>query len=159
MLNVFDRVDTRLFKAFLSAAETKSFTQAAVAAGMTQSGVSQHIAKLEEQVGVPLFERVNKRVLLTTEGEEFKRFIETYADTLDSFVDRVGTQKSTPKGPVRYAMPASCLKTPHFSILLEKSLRYRAASYLETLLREDITVCAAALSKPSSRIRLRNAVR
>ncbi|OYZ11959.1 MAG: hypothetical protein B7Y39_19090 [Bdellovibrio sp. 28-41-41] len=49
---VFDRIDTRLFKAFLAAAIAENFTQAAEKAGMTQSGISQHIAKLEEQVGV-----------------------------------------------------------------------------------------------------------
>jgi LysR family transcriptional regulator, transcriptional activator of the cysJI operon len=117
---IFDRVDTRLFKAFLAAAQTENFTHAASAAGMTQSGVSQHIARLENQIGVPLFERINKRVLLTSEGIELKNFIETYSDTLDSFVDRVVQKSAEPLGPVTYAMPASCLKTPHFPLLLEE---------------------------------------
>ena len=47
----FTLLDTRLFKAFMAAAETRSFTHAATRAHMTQSGVSQHIAKLEEQIG------------------------------------------------------------------------------------------------------------
>ena len=121
---IFDRIDTRLFKAFLAASETKNFTTAAGKAGMTQSGVSQHIARLEEQVGVPLFERVNKKVLLTAEGSELKSFIETYSDTLDSFVDRVAQRKSRILGAVSYAMPSSCLKTPHFSMLLEERAQF-----------------------------------
>lgn len=120
----FDRIDTKLFKAFLAAANESNFTVAAERAGMTQSGVSQHIGRLEEQLGIKLFERVNKKVLLTPEGGKLKAFIETYSDTLDEFVDRVSKMKTEPQGPVRYAMPASCLKTPHFPILLKKRARF-----------------------------------
>lgn len=120
----FDRIDTRLFRAFLAAAIEENFTQAALRAGMTQSGVSQHIAKLEAQVGVPLFERVNRRVLLTEVGSELKGFIEVYSDTLDAFVDRVNLKRAELQGPVRYAMPASCLKTPHFSELLRERSKF-----------------------------------
>lgn len=117
---VFGQVDTALFRAFAAAAEAGSFTLGARRAAMTQSGMSQQIARLESQIGLPLFERINKRVLLTPAGRELQAFIGAYAESLDVFIDGLRRESSTPRGPVRYAMPASCLKTPHFPLLLEK---------------------------------------
>lgn len=104
---------------------------------MTQSGMSQHIAKLEEQVGVPLFERINKKVILTEAGSDLRNFIETYSDTLDSFIDRVTQKNSEPQGSVGYAMPASCLKTPHFPILLEETTKYPKVDINVTIAAND----------------------
>ncbi len=116
---LFDQIDARLFKAFLHAASEKSFTIGAIKAGMTQSGMSQQIARLEEQLGINVFERVNKKILLTDAGEQLRKFIENYNDTLDNLMEEVTQSKQTLRGSVRYAMPGSCLKTPHFPKLLE----------------------------------------
>src|SRR5688572_25662502 len=98
----FSQIDPRLFRAFDSAAQLGSFTLGAQKAGMTQSGMSQHIARLEEQLGVPLFERVNKKVLLTTAGQELRNFLNFYSDSVDSFVERLRKNVTAPKGIVKY---------------------------------------------------------
>lgn len=61
-------LDFLSLQCFMSAAETGSFTQAAIKISRTQSAVSQQISKLEETLGVPLFIR-NKRLTLTHNGE------------------------------------------------------------------------------------------
>lgn len=86
---------------------------------------------------MPLFERINKKVLLTEAGSDLKTFIETYSDTLDSFIDRVTQKKSEPQGPVSYAMPASCLKTPHFPILLEERSKFPKVDINVTIATND----------------------
>jgi DNA-binding transcriptional LysR family regulator len=48
-----------------------SFVRAGQALGLTQSGVSRAIAKLEERVGVRLFQRNSRAVALTEEGRRF----------------------------------------------------------------------------------------
>lgn len=120
----FDRqlqlIDTRLFKAFIAAAEAQNFTSAAQAAYMTQSGISQHIAKLESQIGVPLFKRIGKRVTLTESGRLLKRFIRDHANFTESFLDSLRTEHEAIAGACSYAMPASCLLSPHFPMMLEK---------------------------------------
>ena len=63
--------------------------------------------------------------------------METYSDTLDSFIDRVAQKNSEPQGPVAYAMPSSCLKTPHFSILLEKRLGFPKVDIKVTIAAND----------------------
>jgi DNA-binding transcriptional LysR family regulator len=53
---------------FLTLVEVGHFTQTAEKLYMTQPGVSQQIKKLEEQVGVPLLNRIGKRFELSREG-------------------------------------------------------------------------------------------
>ncbi len=49
--------------------ETRNFTQAARRLNMTQPGVSQHLRKLEDQLGHPLIAQQGKRLSLTPAGE------------------------------------------------------------------------------------------
>ena len=56
---------------FEEAARRRSFTRAAETLGMAQPSVSRFIAKLEDQLGVALFDRHHNKVTLTPEGEAF----------------------------------------------------------------------------------------
>ena len=60
-----------LLRYFLAVVETGSFTKAAAACLITQPTLSAGIKRLEEQLGVGLFVRNNKRVFLTTAGSRF----------------------------------------------------------------------------------------
>jgi DNA-binding transcriptional LysR family regulator len=51
--------------------ETGNFVRAAAALGLTQSGVSRAVARLETRVGVRLFDRTPRAVSLTDEGRRF----------------------------------------------------------------------------------------
>ncbi|WP_027858035.1 LysR family transcriptional regulator [Marinobacterium jannaschii] len=55
-------------RTFMRLVETNHFTQAAIQLNMTQPGVSQHIKKLEQQLGYPLLNRHGKRFELTEAG-------------------------------------------------------------------------------------------
>ncbi|MCW5981502.1 MAG: LysR family transcriptional regulator [Bryobacteraceae bacterium] len=55
---------------FVAVAETRHFGRAARACHVTQPTLSGQIRKLEEDLGVALFERTNKRVALTPAGEQ-----------------------------------------------------------------------------------------
>lgn len=65
------QIDTLLLKSFIAIAETGSFSQAADIVGRTQSAVSLQIKKLEEGLNCSLFERGNRQVALTEQGEIF----------------------------------------------------------------------------------------
>ncbi|WP_249977975.1 LysR family transcriptional regulator [Vreelandella olivaria] len=56
-------------KAFEAAARLGSFKEAAEEMAITPAGVSHHISNLEQRVGVPLFARANRKVILTAEGK------------------------------------------------------------------------------------------
>jgi DNA-binding transcriptional LysR family regulator len=56
-------------RSFVEVAERGTIAAAAAAQGYTPPAVSQHLAKLEADLGAPLFDRVGGRVVLTTAGE------------------------------------------------------------------------------------------
>ncbi|MEN2414298.1 LysR substrate-binding domain-containing protein [Flavobacterium mesophilum] len=56
---------------FIKTAEVLHFTKAAELCFVTQSGLSQQIKKLEEELGLPLFIRIGKKVQLTEAGSVF----------------------------------------------------------------------------------------
>lgn len=56
---------------FIQAAERLNFTEAAAALYISQSTLSQQIRQLEEELHIPLFNRVGKRVYLTDAGNMF----------------------------------------------------------------------------------------
>ncbi|MCY0938159.1 LysR substrate-binding domain-containing protein [Streptomyces sp. H34-S4] len=61
-------------RTFLTVAQTLSFTQAAARLGVRQSTVSQHVRRLEEATGRPLFLRDTHSVELTEDGEAMLGF-------------------------------------------------------------------------------------
>ena len=56
---------------FVKVAEAKSFTGAARRLGITPSGASKVLARLEERLGVRLVSRTTRRVSLTADGDAF----------------------------------------------------------------------------------------
>ncbi|MFJ3905357.1 LysR substrate-binding domain-containing protein [Streptomyces sp. NPDC090025] len=63
-----------LLRTFLAVAQTLSFTRAARRLGLRQSTVSQHVRRLEEATGRPLFVRDTHGVELTEDGEAMLGF-------------------------------------------------------------------------------------
>lgn len=61
--------------AFEAAARHMSFTRGANELGVTQVAISRQIKSLEEFLSVRLFDRLNRAVRLTPEGEEFQRVV------------------------------------------------------------------------------------
>jgi DNA-binding transcriptional LysR family regulator len=117
---VYDVLEPRLFRAFMAAAETLNFTEAARLAAMTQSGVSQHVARLEAAIGVALFRRVGKEVQLTPAGRALVGYVERQADLSERFLNDVRAEASAVAGLVSYAMPPGCLMSPHLPMLIER---------------------------------------
>ncbi|RLQ21433.1 HTH-type transcriptional activator IlvY [Seongchinamella sediminis] len=67
-------MDTRALAVFLSVAETLNFSRSGQNLHMSVSAVSRTVARLEQEVGQPLFERDRRRVNLTRAGREFREY-------------------------------------------------------------------------------------
>jgi DNA-binding transcriptional LysR family regulator len=65
------RYTIRQFDAFLTVADTLSFTEAGNRLGLTPSAVSQLVVELEGEVGFKLFDRSTRKVALSSAGKEF----------------------------------------------------------------------------------------
>jgi DNA-binding transcriptional LysR family regulator len=70
-------MELRLLRTFKAVAESGSFTQAASRIHLTQAAVSVHMRQLEEELGAPLFLRVNKKLYLTETGRALLGHAET----------------------------------------------------------------------------------
>lgn len=75
-------MDLRPLKYFLALADALHFGRASEACHVSPSTLSRAIQQLEESVGVRLFERDNRQVLLTRQGHEFQRWAR---DTLEQW--------------------------------------------------------------------------
>lgn len=71
-------------RVFEAAARHENFTVAAAELGMTQAAVSYQIRLLEERLGVPLFRREKKRVILTEAGRRAMPEVRRAFDAIDS---------------------------------------------------------------------------
>lgn len=70
MANLKDLPPLSLLIAFEAAARLHSFTAAAHELGSTQSAISQHVKRLEADLGSPLFQRTHRGVQLTRAGDQ-----------------------------------------------------------------------------------------
>lgn len=61
-------MDLKQLQTFYVLSNVLNFTKAADNLGYTQSCITQHIKKLEEELGVSLFDRIGKKVTLTEAG-------------------------------------------------------------------------------------------
>ncbi len=62
-------LEINMLRCFMEVANTGSFTKAGKNIGLTQSGASIKIKRLEERIGLQVFNRAGKQLTLTLEGE------------------------------------------------------------------------------------------
>lgn len=82
--------DTARLRAFLQVAERGTVAAAAAKMGYTAPAVSQQIGKLEQQLGVNLFDRVGGRLRLSTAGEHLLPLARQMVD-LTGLVENAGS--------------------------------------------------------------------
>jgi LysR family transcriptional regulator, glycine cleavage system transcriptional activator len=88
--NVMPSLD--LLTGFEAAARHLSFTKAGEELFLTQSAVSRQIKELEEQLGVPLFHRRHRALVLTDAGQQFYAAAAQVITTMRSATERLRTQ-------------------------------------------------------------------
>lgn len=89
------RVSLDLLRGFHAAARHLSFTRAAEELCVTQPAISRAVKVLEEQLGQPLFERVNRTLRLTPAGEELYRATEETFVRLVAVIERIAGHHQT----------------------------------------------------------------
>ena len=99
--------DLRTLAIFVKVAERLSFVRAAADLGITQSGVSNAISRLEDQIGTPLLARTTRRVSLTEHGAAyFERCRQALAELEEAELVLKNAQLK-PSGNLRIDMPVS----------------------------------------------------
>lgn len=116
-------MDIKQIKAFLAVASLSSFTQAAGQLGYAQSSITAQIQLLEKEIGVRLFERLNKKVTLTAEGKNFLAYSRQMLDLWETAKESL-TISDEPSGTLVIGSDESicAVKLPAF--LKEFNRRY-----------------------------------
>jgi DNA-binding transcriptional LysR family regulator len=83
------------FQGFEAAARNLSFTKAAAELFITQSAVSRQIKALEDHLGVALFERRARSLILNEHGQALYGVVGDVLDRLQAAVDRLKTDSRT----------------------------------------------------------------
>lgn len=95
----------RQLHAFAAVAGTGSFTAAARQLNLTQSAMSVLVRELEAELGVRLFDRHTRGVLLSEAGREFQPRVRRLLSDLGDAVSSVAELGGRRKGVVRLAAP------------------------------------------------------
>ena len=67
-------MDIKMLQTFMKVSELHSFSRAAEVLGYTQSAVSLQIARLEEEFGAKLFDRIGHNIMLNEKGYRFLEY-------------------------------------------------------------------------------------
>lgn len=95
---MFDWDRVRVFHAV---AQAGSFTRAAETLNLSQSAISRQIGALEEDLGVPLFHRHARGLVLTEQGEILQESAREVAQRMAAVERLVGESKDRPAGHLR----------------------------------------------------------
>src|SRR5262244_3706854 len=94
-------MNLRHLRAFVSIADTGGFARAANRMNLSQPALSRQIHALETELGVPLFDRLGRRVRLTSEGEDLLRRGRRLLTEADSLGERARLLKAGETGILR----------------------------------------------------------
>jgi DNA-binding transcriptional LysR family regulator len=100
-------IELRHLRYFLAVAECCHFSRAAENVGIAQPALSQQIIRLEEALGVKLFDRANKRVSLTPAGEVFVGEAQNVLVAAHRGIDVVRRVSDGERDQVRVGYPSS----------------------------------------------------
>jgi LysR family cyn operon transcriptional activator len=94
-------MELRHLRYFQALAATLNFTRAAEKSHVTQSTLSHQIRQLEDELGVELFERVGKKVLLTEAGENLLDQVTPAMRMIDEAAWHIRDTTDEVKGTIR----------------------------------------------------------
>lgn len=123
-------MEFRQLRTFLAIAETRSFTRAAERVHLTQAAVSAQIKALEEEVGVLLFSRVNRKVFLTEAGELLEGRARTLIAGHDETLLALREQVDTDKGRLRIGTASTMASNEQLPLILAELKRAYPRSQL-----------------------------
>ena len=113
-------MEIRQLKAFLAIAEAKTFTAGARATNVTQAAISMQIRQLEDEVGIPLFTRTPRRVILTEAGEHLLGRARKILREHDAAIAEIAELAGAEYGRLRIGSASALFTTQQLPWILQK---------------------------------------
>jgi DNA-binding transcriptional LysR family regulator len=98
-------VNLNRLAAFAAVVESGSFTAAAEKLGLTKAMVSQHVSRLERELGITLLTRTTRKVTPTEAGSAFYADCAPVLLEVEAAIARVGAGSDIPSGTLRLTVP------------------------------------------------------
>lgn len=95
----------RSLAVFMSVAESGSFSDAARRLSVSPAAISQSIARLEQDLGIRLFNRTTRNLTLTDDGKSLYEQCKTPIAQLSSAITGAREQNDEPSGTLRVSIP------------------------------------------------------
>jgi len=112
----------RHLRAFATIADLGGFARAAARLNLSQPALSRQIQALEAELGMPLFDRIGRRVQLTSEGEDLLRRSRQLLTEVESLGERARALKTGQTGVLRVGTTPQAIE----SLLVGFLPRYQA---------------------------------
>ncbi len=149
------RLTFRQLSVFESVARNLSFSRAAEEMHLTQPAVSMQIRQMEDNIGIPLFEQIGKRIFLTEAGREVYQYSRSMAQQIRELDSILSELKGLKRGRLNIAVVSTanyfapqllaefCSQYPSIQVSLNVGNR-------ETVLRQlhDNEIDLAILGRP-----------
>jgi len=113
-------MEIRQLKAFLAIAEAKTFTAGAKRVNITQAAVSMQIRQLEDEVGLPLFVRTPRRVIVTEAGEYLLERARKILREHDAALAEIAEVAGAEHGRLRIGSASAMFATMQLPTILER---------------------------------------
>ncbi|MBI4312512.1 MAG: LysR family transcriptional regulator [Chloroflexi bacterium] len=121
-------MELRELRSFCAAAKLRSISKAAEQLGIGQPTMTTHVKKLEDELGVQLFDRVKRPIQLTLAGARLADLASPLLDGIESLVAM--TAQAEAQGPIRIASTHEIIA---YSLL--KVIKVFQAEYPHVLIR------------------------
>ena len=125
-------MELRNIKSFIKVAEFENFSKAAEVLGYAQSTITLQIQQLEQELGVNLFDRIGKRVLLSEKGRAFLSYANDMVQLEAEAIETV-SENTTPTGTLRIGTIES-IASSFLPLLLEEYLKKCPQVHLDIII-------------------------
>jgi DNA-binding transcriptional LysR family regulator len=159
-LDIDRSVTLRQLRTFKTVADLNSFSLAAQQLRLSQPSVSYQVKELEEAIGLPLLDRLGRRVHLTEAGTVLYTYARRTLDVLDEASLALEEMRGIKRGNLRvgasttvgiYLLPAAlgAFKKLHSGLVISLEIGTRARVQEQVLANElDLAVVGPALKDP-----------
>ena len=113
-------MEIRQLRAFLAIAEAKTFTAGARRVNVTQAAISMQIRQLEDEVGLPLFTRTPRRVIMTEAGEYLLERARRIMREHDSALAEIAEVAGAEHGRLRIGSASAMFATKQLPAILQR---------------------------------------
>ncbi|ADC62299.1 LysR family transcriptional regulator [Allochromatium vinosum] len=100
-------VSLRQLRVFEAVARHNSYTRAAEELHLSQPAVSMQVRQLEDEIGLSLFERLGKQVVLTEAGREVFHYSRAIGQSLREMEEVLESLKGVSRGSLRIAVAST----------------------------------------------------